>query len=283
MSKTYDLSAVHQANLNILKEVDRICRKYRIQYLLDSGTLLGAVRHKGFIPWDDDADLAFTRENYEKFVKVADKELPKGMELLRPEQLRDGKVFYDFVPRILYLDSRTHEDGPEMQHYGGKLNHLYVDLFILDQLPEQKPAAAWTKLLQTVIYGLAMGRRYQLDYSKYGLIGKLGVGFLATVGRFIPMKTIYELQKKVAVKDNRGNSSLFYYSNYQPDFLYVTLKREWSESVVNLAFEDTVLMAPAGWHQILTRVYGDYRKLPPREKRVPTHSSMEIQVYRQDC
>lgn len=280
MAKKYDLSAVHQANMKILKEVDRICRKYHIQYLLDSGTLLGAVRHKGFIPWDDDADLAFTRENFERFVKVAEKELPEGMELLLPEQLGEGKVFYDFVPRILYLDSRTHEDGPEMQHYGAKLNHLYVDLFILDQLPEQKLAAAWTKLLQTVVYGLAMGRRYQLDYSKYGLIGKLGVGVLATIGRCVPMKTIYELQKKIAVKDNKGNSSLFYYSNYQPDFLYVTLKREWSEAVVDMDFEDAVLMAPAGWHHILTLVYGDYRKLPPEEKRVPTHSSMEIQVYK---
>ena len=62
-SKTYDLSAVHGADLTILKEIDRICRKHKIQYLMDAGTLLGAVRHKGFIPWDDDADVAFTREN----------------------------------------------------------------------------------------------------------------------------------------------------------------------------------------------------------------------------
>ena len=69
-SKTYDLSAVHGADLAILKEIDRICRKHKIQYLMDAGTLLGAVRHKGFIPWDDDADVAFTRENYEKFKEV---------------------------------------------------------------------------------------------------------------------------------------------------------------------------------------------------------------------
>ena len=65
-SKTYDLSAVHGADLAILKEIDRICRKHKIQYLMDAGTLLGAVRHNGFIPWADDPDVGFTRENYEK-------------------------------------------------------------------------------------------------------------------------------------------------------------------------------------------------------------------------
>ena len=65
MMETYDMSRVHEANLTILKEIDRICRKYNIRYMLDAGTLIGAVRHKGFIPWDDDADVAFTRNQYE--------------------------------------------------------------------------------------------------------------------------------------------------------------------------------------------------------------------------
>ena len=71
MMKTYDMSRVHEANLTILKEIDRICRKYNIRYMLDAGTLIGAVRHKGFIPWDDDADVAFTRNQYEAFMKGA--------------------------------------------------------------------------------------------------------------------------------------------------------------------------------------------------------------------
>ena len=66
--KKQDLARVHEANLKVLKEIDRICRKHHIQYMLDSGTLLGAVRHKGFIPWDDDADVAFTRPNFERFM-----------------------------------------------------------------------------------------------------------------------------------------------------------------------------------------------------------------------
>ena len=70
------MSRVHEANLTILKEIDRICRKYNIKYMLDAGTLIGAVRHKGFIPWDDDADVAFTRNQYEAFMKVAKGSFP---------------------------------------------------------------------------------------------------------------------------------------------------------------------------------------------------------------
>ena len=69
----YDMSRVHSANLKILKEIDRICRKYKIQYALDAGTLIGAVRHKGFIPWDDDADIVFTRNQFEAFKKSSKK------------------------------------------------------------------------------------------------------------------------------------------------------------------------------------------------------------------
>ena len=275
----YDLKAVHQANLRILKEIDRICRSHGIRYFADSGTLLGAVRHKGFIPWDDDADVAFTRENYEAFARVVRDELPEGMEFLEPSQIGDGKAFFDFTPRILYLNSRTHEDSREMAFYGGKLNHLYVDIFIQDELPEGKLPAAWTRLKNTMIYGLAMGHRFRLDFSKYSPLQKCVVAVLSAAGRLLPMPVICRMERRAALRHNTGKSRLRYYSNYQPDYLYVTLKKEWNEETVDLDFEDMKLMAPKNWHQVLTCIYGDYRKLPPPEKRVPTHSTMEIQVY----
>lgn len=278
LSAPYDLTPVHEANLKILKEIDRICRKYDIRYLIDSGTLLGAVRHQGFIPWDDDADVAFTRENYEKFAKVAGKELPKGMKLLKPHRLGDGNAFYDFTPRILYLNSRTHEDGLEMRYYGGWLNHLWVDLFIQDDLPEISVQAACIRALHTVIYGLAMGHRYQLDYSKYGRFGRIAVKLLAAAGKRIPMKALFRMQHCLAVKYNGKKSGLRYYSNYQPDYLHVTIEKQWNDETVDLPFGDTVLMAPQNWDQVLKQIYGDYMLLPPKEKRVPTHSAIEIQV-----
>lgn len=275
----YDLTRVHEANLSILTEIDRICRKYKIKYLLDAGTLLGAVRHQGFVPWDDDADIAFTRNNYEAFLKVARRELPGHMQLILPEELRGGRAFYDFTPRIIYKNSKNHEDNEEMQFYEGKLNHLWVDLFIIDELPANPTAAAFTLLLHKIIYGLAMGHRYKLDFSQYSRFHKMAVTVLTAAGRLIPMKLLFTLQKKVAVKDKKGRSSLRYYSNYQPDYLYVTLKKEWCEKTIDLDFCGHKLMAPNNWHDVLTLIYGDYMTLPPKEKRVPAHSSMAVQIY----
>ena len=279
MTEHYDMSKVHAASLKILKEIDRICRKYKIRYALDAGTLIGAVRHKGFIPWDDDADVVFLRSQYEAFVKVAGRELPDTMELLLPDSYRDGRAFFDFTPRIIYKNSRCHQDSPEMNFYGGKLNHIWVDLFILDKLPASPAGAAATRFVHKAIYGLAMGHRPGLDFKKYSLIHKIFVGGLAGVGRFIPLRLISAMQRAAALKDRRSRGTRRYYSNYQPDYLYVTLEGSWCEAVEDAAFEDAQLMIPKGWHEVLTEVYGDYMQLPPEEKRVPTHSSQQIEIW----
>lgn len=278
-TKSYDLTKVHEASLKILIEIDRICRKYRIKYAMDSGTLLGAVRHQGFIPWDDDADVVFTRPEYEKFLKVVSRELPEGMSFLKPEDIREGKVFYDFTPRIIYEKSRVHEENAQMGFYEGKLNHLWVDLFILDRLPDRRGAANRAKFLQKVIYGMAMAHRDSLDFSKYGLADKLRVGILAGMGHLFPMPFLYRIQRKAAMKDSKKKTARWYYSNYQPDYLYVTLDGTGCESVKEFDFEGVKLMGPRGYKQVLTQIYGDYKTLPPVEKRVPAHSTIEIRIF----
>jgi lipopolysaccharide cholinephosphotransferase len=201
------------------------------------------------------------------------------MELVEPDSFHGGKAFYDFTPRIIYKKSRMHPDSDKMDYYDGKLNHLWVDLFILDKLPKGKAAAEITRFLHKAIYGLAMGHRHDLDYSKYSLMHKIFVGGLATAGKLIPMKAIFAIQKAIALKDRYSKGDLRYYSNYQPDYLYVTLHKDWCEEVIDAPFEDTTLMIPKGWDPVLKEIYGNYMQLPPEEQRIPTHSSLQIQVY----
>ncbi len=277
--KTYDLSRVHAVNMKLLKEVDRICRKYKIKYALDAGTLLGAIRHGGFIPWDDDVDVVMTRSNFEMFKKVVHRELSEGMTFVEPDAYNDGTAFYDFVSRIMYDKSKKRADSEQMEFYDDKITKLWVDIFVLDALPEGKIAKPVTKLMHCIVYGLALGHRYKIVYSDYKGVMKLFVGVLSNIGKLVPFQVTYKIWKKLCVKDAKTKTSLYFYSNYPPNYLHVEMKKEWNDHVKPIQFENEEFLIPEGWEPYLEQVYGDYMKLPPEEKRVPDHSDMEIQIY----
>ena len=93
-----------------------------------------------------------------------------------------------------------------MQFYEGKLNHLWVDLFVLDRLPDSKVGAWSAKFLQKIIYGMAIAHRDQIDFSKYSLMDKLRVGVLAGVGHLVPMPVLFKLQRLAAAKDRKNEN-----------------------------------------------------------------------------
>ena len=266
------LKKAQEASLEILLEVDRICRKHGITYLLDSGTLLGAVRHNGFIPWDDDLDIAMPHGEFDRFREVCETELSPRFRLVMPDGYRGGRAFYDFTPRILYLNSRRSADSAETEFYEGKLNHLWVDIFLLDNIPDSAFSDRLTRFLQKCIYGLSMAHRHAVDLKKYGPADRLKVGLLCAAGRFIPMPRLFAAQERLSRKFADRETRNLYYSNYQPDYLHDTVKREWSTQTAELPFEGHLLPVPKGYDEVLKVIYGDYMQLPPEEARVPSHS-----------
>ena len=280
MDNSYGMLALQKVNLYILQEIDRICKKYKINYTLDSGTLLGAIRHGGFIPWDDDADIAMTRSNFEAFRRIVKRELSDKLEFIMPNEFKNGKVFYDFTPRIIYKPSARHKKNDKRDPYEGKLNHLWVDIFIIDKLPKSKPLQRLTLFSQKLIYLFSMGHRKKLDLKKYKGSMKIAVSVFSIIGRIISMKYLFRLQDRLSKLFYKSRkSSTLYYSNYQPDYIDIKVNKDWYEKYLNIKFEDTVLSIIDEYDSVLQLVYGDYMTPPPKADRVPTHGSMEIEVY----
>lgn len=264
-----DIDKIHQVNLDILKEIDRICKKNNVEYFLESGTLLGAVRHKGFIPWDDDIDLLIRRENLGKFYKACKKDLKPEYQLITPKDFNHH--FVDFIPRIIVKNSRLRNVTPEDEFYGNMQNRIALDIFILDNAPSNKFLQKLQVLKHKIIYGLAMGHRYKIDYSKYSLLNKVFSVTLANIGRYISLEHIFKWQKKTAVKYNKKNTRYCMVSNYILKEIGYVFEKKWYDNVERIKFEDCELDCPSGWDYILTVLYGDYMKLPNEEERVYMH------------
>ena len=136
-----------------------------------------------------------------------------------------------------------------------------------------------TRLRQKIIYGLSMPRRYGTDYSKYSFVDKIRVGVLSFGKYFFSMPKLFKMQEKLSVKYDGKGTKRVYYSNYQPDYMQVTLERTWCSEVTEIPFEGHMLMAPKAYDKVLREVYGDYMQLPPEDKRIPSHNSEALEIF----
>ena len=250
-----DLDDIHAVQLGMLDEVDRICKKHGIKYFLSGGTLLGAARHKGFIPWDDDVDLWMTRENYEIFKKILPNELSDNYFY------EDYFVNINFSLAILKLEKKNTtfvEDDLQGADVG---NAIYIDIFPLDNIWE--PAY---RIQTALLIKLASFRDYRLTAygkSNASLIKKM-------LYSFIPLRLARFFSEVLIRLFNPFNTKyvnqLAHRGRYWPKFL-----RSDIEDLVDAEFCGKLYPVPRNIDKILTLCYGNYMKLPPAEKQLPTH------------
>ena len=270
------LDRVHESDFAMLSEVDRICKKYDIQYYLHGGTFLGAVRHKDFIPWDDDVDILFLREDYERFIEVYEKEADKRFKLLRFERYPQ---FFDFITKIADYDLTYEETsfGAE-DFYDHRYSHPTLDLFVFDKEADNHK---WQLIRMKLLYALAMGHRPYVDYSKFKGVMKVVSCILTTVGKLIPFRIIAQEYMKLQTlggiakrADRGGDETTLFISNEQPDPRYWGLDFDadhlvYGPDVANI--RDKEFPIPKNHDKWLKKTYKDYMSLPPEDKRVPMH------------
>lgn len=251
-----EMKAAWAVQLSILKEIDRICEKYGITYFADFGTMLGAVRHGGMIPWDDDVDIAMKRADYMRFAAAAKDELSDKYEFLYVQDAAND--FCEFIARIVVKPGDIEQIVEE--EYGFPCC-IGVDVFCLDGVPTDEGAAE----LVCSLGGMALAIAQELSESGMSESLEEGVSFIEEAtkvhidrgGNIV--KQLFMLIDRLFMLYQESEAE---YLAFMPDWIYTEQdykypKELWS-SAVRMQFEDFTVPVPAGYDQILARKYGDY-------------------------
>lgn len=238
--------------LEMLHQIDDICSRHDIKYMLYAGSALGAVRHHGFIPWDDDLDIIMKRSEYEKFLQFAEKELDKKKYFLQKEYSEHWPVFFSKLRKnnTACIERFVPKD-PEM-HQG-----IYIDIFPWDNLSDKKLVRGLQFLASKVVIAKSHNRRGYLTDS---LVKKAFI----QVCKILPEQSNIEL-----VKLANKNSTQFVHGFFAAGSKYKKsiFPRQWMEETIQVQFEDGKFPISANYDELLTTLYGDYMKPTPPEER----------------
>ncbi len=233
------LEKLWEHELRILNEIDRICKKHDITYFIMWGTLIGAVRHKGFIPWDDDIDISMSMKDYKKFLKVAPKELSKEFFL---QTSKTDKYHPAFFAKVRLNNTAFYSKGDKnlKKHHG-----IFVDIIPLYNY--NNPPSLFSKIRKIIgemLTAAVIGKRENSNVGNR-FLKLLPDGLLCT------LRDIFR----------NTNGKLFYSWGYY-------FERDDFFPAVDVEFCGKKYPAPNKYDKVLSIIYGDYMELPPKEKQV---------------
>lgn len=255
--KELNLEEIKALELDILKKFKNFCEKNELDYFLAYGTLIGAIRHKGFIPWDDDIDVVMLREDYDKFVNLMKKnQLANNLEVLIPLEKEDYP--YPFI-KIVNKMTMTNQSGVKAKYQTG----IWIDVLPLDYVPEDKNIIrSYQKKLKKC--ELMVTRNYAKDPKN--LIKRLGKNLILKFYNFIGKDYKYWIKKTNSYIYMKKTSLL---SNYQFDFsANIFYPSDKYKEKIMVDFENEKFCAPKDYDYLLRCSYGDYMKIPPVEERI---------------
>ncbi len=244
MKKDLTLEEIHEELLEQLRDITAVCDRHGIEYNLMCGTLLGAVRHQGFIPWDDDVDLLLTREEFNKLRRVYPEECDPRFELT-------------------YLDTWT----PRVMNRNPEKAAAFTDLFILDILPP----TGWRRKIRLLHLHLLQGMmKKNVDYSRFGLKNRILLRATHILGLPFSYQWKAKRYEQVSTKEKSGND--LHMSNGAFELMTHVWHPEQFAEKIRVPFEGIDCLIPAKYDEVLTILFGpDYMTPPPPEERVAKH------------
>ena len=250
-----------QVELDILKVFAEFCEKHELRYFLAYGTLIGAVRHQGFIPWDDDIDLHMPHDDYRALIQLFNGEMTDSpLRLVAPE---DEQAVHTFVKII---DTRTVKIESNIVYPGDCLG-VDIDVFPLDGQPDSEQIhKKWYNKLKN-LYTRILYRSLNIHYG--GLKRRLGLLFFR----------VFDHKREELLKKADKLHALYPYETScyvgciesSFDVIRDRFKKECFSDYQTLTFEGFPFRVPCRYHEVLTALYGDYMQLPPEEERVTHH------------
>lgn len=251
-----ELRKMQLIQLKILEEFDRVCRKNNIKYIMDAGTLLGAVRYKGFIPWDDDIDVRMLRSEYDKFCKIAGNELSENVFFQN----------YQNDPKYPWIYSKIRMKGTRAvrleQEKMGMKDGVFIDIFPCDGVPSDlsklKKHSKKAKLYRKILYARLARHSKQKFYQRW---------FWSLIC-IIPKKCVYTRVELLGKKYNEINCNKVGCLGWHAPKDVNGFKKEFFTNLTELEFEGKMFLAPKDWDGFLRYSFGDnYMTPPPKDKQ----------------
>ena len=255
-----DLKHLHNILLMMMDELDKVCEENNIKYTIIGGTMLGAVRHGGFIPWDDDVDIAMTRDNFDMLMSCSGK---ISSNFFIQNNFSDSNYYYGFA-KLLLKDTSCIEYGHENTEYK---KGIFIDIFPLDNTPNSKIKRFKQKVVDQLLKKILRQTMKISSDPSWSVLKKIIFGFISLIGKVTQPKSVYQkLEKNMRLSNCESSdylTSLCGSYGYDRETLPADLFCEYEK----IKFEDRYYMSIKNRDIYLTNVYGDYMELPPIDKR----------------
>ena len=268
-----NMDLLHQVDLDIVKEVVAICEKHGFTYFMLGGTMLGAIRHKGFIPWDDDIDLGMPRKDYDRFLEIAPKELSKHLKLVN---YHTDPEYHYYITRILDTETKVEE---ERIGNDNRYTNASIDIFPVDGTPNNKVLrkiyffrVLYHRALMSLCYKDSIDRKRPRGTAEKVLLWvmeRLPVEKMTTP--YKQKEKIDKLLRKQKVEGSKFIGNIM--GAYRTKEI---VPAEFYGKGKMYPFEDVELHGMEMADEYLKWTYGDYMQLPPEDKRKTHFKILEI-------